>query len=170
MSKDLKQTITKSHTIKSLESCTLACKKTIDELQLKQQKELQGIVFSHLEALEKAGLLKVVETFMKQDAVATLVELNVFLKAKDTKKVILAILKDVSALYKKRRPYINQIIECYLKNCDEHAITVIKGALETIVNLANLFGDAQIQKQLMSIRADAIENAEYAMSLLKQTN
>lgn len=153
--------------LKSLEHCTLACKKTIQEMQLLQQKEMIQIIATHAKALEKVGGGKVVRSVMKRDTISALVELNTFLKAKDTKRVLVAILKDMAALYKTRRPYIDQVIHCYIQHCDETALAIIKGVLEAVVNMILLLGDKEIETYVKSIRKDMAANAQYAIKLLQ---
>lgn len=158
--------------ITSIQHCTMACKKTVQEMQLAQILEFQTMfekqTKKHQKALQEVGAIKLVESFMDANIPAFFASLNVILNSPIAKQVVRDITKDMVPFYRKRKAMINKVIACYLKNCDDEALAFTKNIIGCIVGMLNIFGDAEVTKNIAILQGLAKDNAIYAVKLLNK--
>ena len=90
------------------------------------------------------------------------------IKDKDFKGKFSSLLDDVSVLYKKNQTNVNEIIKCFLSNCNQEAIDLLYEVFELINDLFALLNDKVIKEKLEVVQKHLIENIIFAKNLLSK--
>jgi hypothetical protein len=144
--------------IESISKCYDACKVTYQEMQIKSIAQLQEILDKHMDSLQRIGGNDVIVAFNRKKIVGIIKAINNVFKNKETSTIMLLILTDYVNLYQKNQAVLENIMKCFVKNCDVVALDIMKELFELFINMLKLQGDKKIKKQLDRLNSLSVKN------------
>lgn len=152
--------------IESLDKCYVACKETYNFVRQSQMVAIKNIIIKHSSTFQKIGATKIVVAYMNKDLISVFKAINDLLKQKEMKPLLIQILKDFQVVYKENDKHINELIQCYLKNCDKEAIEITKQCIEMCMNVGSLISDKAVQKEIKVIQTQVAKQMSKAHKML----
>jgi len=147
--------------------CAIACQETARMIKKQHVELMRSIAIKHSPAFYKLGGVDIIKAVAIKDPLALMKVMNSILENKETKGILLLMLKDITKLYKSNYKNVNVMIDCYMKHCTPEARVLTRESMRLVVNVMEVLGDQKIKEELNKIRAIMKGNIEYAVKRMK---